>query len=324
MHRPAQRQRQRLSRILVSVAAVPVILVASGCSSDSGSGSDGAKKEAGAKASAPKKAGEETPAVEKAAYGKLPEPCDVLSKKTLQELVPEAKDKGKAGTSTDTALRGSCSWDSLDNNGVDGSQFRWLRVSLMRFDSDASLGSGAKRAQDNFAKQVADAQATKDAKGVKAEPVQGVGEQATLVRYDLKKDKDTFKQQTFVTRVENTVITVDYNGAGLAGDKTPDAGALSKDAQKAAKEAAAAVVSANEGGGKPSSGSSEKPKSDDSKKDGESKKDEDSKKGDDSKKSDGSKQGADAEKADDATKSDDSKSDDDGKSKTSKTSHSKS
>ncbi|WPO72189.1 MULTISPECIES: DUF3558 domain-containing protein [unclassified Streptomyces] len=289
MHRPAQRQRQRLSRILVSAAAVPVILVASGCSSDSGSGSDGAKKEAGAKASASKKAGgDKAPAVEEAAYGKLPEPCKVLSKKTLQDLVPEAKDKGKAGTSTDTALRGSCSWDSLDNNGVDGSQFRWLRVSLMRFESDASLGSGAKRAQESFAKQVADAQATKDAKSVKTEPVQGVGEQATLVRYDLKKDKDTFKQQTFVTRVENAVITVDYNGAGLAGDKSPDAGALSKAAQKAAKEAAAAVVSANEDGAKAPSGSEDKPKSDD-----------------DAKKSDAKKTDA---KSDDA-KSDDSESD---------------
>ncbi|MFK4067682.1 DUF3558 family protein [Streptomyces sp. NPDC029674] len=265
MHRPAQRKRQLRSRLLVCAAAVPAILVA-GCSSDSGSdsGSDGAKKDSGAKASASAKAADKAPSVEKAAYAKLPEPCEVLSKKTLDELVPKAKDKsGKAGTSSDTALRGSCSWDSLDNNGVDGSQFRWLRVSLMRFESDPSLGSGAKRAQDSYAKQVADAQATKDAKGVKAEPVQGVGQQATLVRYDLKKDKDTFKQQTFVTRVENAVITIDFNGAGLAGDKSPDAGKLGKDAQKAAKEAAEAVVAANEGGGKASSGASDKPKSDD-------------------------------------------------------------
>ncbi len=294
MHRPAQRQRQRLSRILVSAAAVPVILVASGCSSDSDSGSEGAKKDTGAKASASHKSADKPPAVEKAAYAKLPEPCDVLSKKTLQELVPQAKDKGKAGTSTDTALRGSCSWDSLDNNGVDGSQFRWLRVSLMRFESDPSLGSGAKRAQDNFAKQVADAQATKDAKGVKAEPVQGVGDQATLVRYDLKKDKDTFKQQTFVTRVENAVVTVDYNGAGLAGDKSPDAGDLSKAAQKAAKEAAAAVVSANEGGGKAPADSDEKPKKDDDPKKDDPKKDD--------AKQDDAKQ--------DSAKSDDGKSDD--------------
>ncbi|MEU7583886.1 DUF3558 domain-containing protein [Streptomyces sp. NPDC041068] len=284
MHRPAQRQRQLRSRLLVCAAAVPVILVASGCSSDSDSGSDGAKKDSGTKASASAKAdGDKAPEVEKAAYAKLPEPCDVLSKKTLEELVPKAKDKsGKAGTSSDLALRGSCSWDSLENNGVDGSQFRWLRVSLMRFDSDSSLGSGAKRAQDNFAKQVADAKATKDAKSVKEEPVQGVGEQATLVRYDLKKDKDTFKQQTIVTRVENAVITVDFNGAGLAGDKTPDAGKLAKDAEKAAKEAAASVVSANEGGGKAPE-SDEKPKKDDSKSDDA---DSDDTKSDDSKSKD--------------------------------------
>ncbi|MEW2393266.1 DUF3558 family protein [Streptomyces venezuelae] len=303
MHRPAQRKRQLRSRLLVCAAAVPVILVA-GCSSDSGSdsGSDASKKDSGAKSSASAKSGDDAPSVEMAAYAKLPEPCDVLSKKTLEDLVPKAKDKsGKAGTSSDTALRGSCSWDSLDNNGVDGSQFRWLRVSLMRFESDASLGSGAKRAQDSFAKQVADAQATKDAKNVKAEPVQGVGQQATLVRYDLKKDKDTFKQQTFVTRVENAVITVDFNGAGLAGDKSPDAGKLGKDAQKAAKEAADAVVAANGGGDKASSGASDKPKSDD-KTDGKTdeKKSEDKKS--DDKKSDDSKSD-DKKKSDSDTKS---------------------
>ncbi|WP_369218064.1 DUF3558 domain-containing protein [Streptomyces flavofungini] len=299
MHRPAQRKRQLRSRLLVCAAAVPVILVASGCSSDSGSGSDeAAKKDSGSKASASAKGGDKAPSVEKAAFSKLPEPCEVLSKKSLEGLVPAAKDKtGKAGTSNDTAVRGSCSWDSLDNNGVDGSQFRWLRVSLLRFDSDASLGSGAKRAQDNFAKQVADAQATKGAKDAKAEPVQGIGDQATLVRYDLKKDKDTFKQQTVVARVENAVVTVDYNGAGLAGDKSPDAGDLSKSAEKAAKEAAASVVSANQGGGKASdpSGPSEKPKGD------ASEKGDDSGKGDDSKKSG-------APKSDDA-KSDSAKSD---------------
>lgn len=248
MHRPAQ----RLTRILTCAAAVPVILIASGCSSDSGSGSgsDGAKKDSGSKASASASGKDKAATVEKAAFDKLPEPCDVLSKKTLEDLVPKAKDKsGKAGTSDDTSARGTCSWDSLDNNGVDGSQFRWLRVSLMRFDSDASLGSGAKRAQNNFAKQVADAQATEGAKSVKTEPVPGMGDQTTVVHYDLKKDKENFKQQTVVTRVENAVVTIDYNGAGLAGDKAPSAKDLSKDAEKAAKEAAEAVVSANKAGG---------------------------------------------------------------------------
>ncbi|MFG2500206.1 DUF3558 domain-containing protein [Streptomyces sp. NPDC048441] len=254
MHRPAQ----RLTRILTCAAAVPVILIASGCSSDSGS--DGDKKDSGSKASAPAsgKGKDKAASVEKAAFSKLPEPCEVLSKKTLGDLVPKAKDKsGKAGTSDDTTARGTCSWDSLDNNGVDGSQFRWLRVSLMRFDSDASLGSGAKRAQTSFAKQVADAQATDGAKSVKTEPVPGMGDQTTVVHYDLKKDKENFKQQTVVTRVENAVVTIDYNGAGLAGDKSPSAKDLSKAAEKAAKEASDAVVSANKAGGGADSGASD-------------------------------------------------------------------
>ncbi|MFH8989257.1 DUF3558 domain-containing protein [Streptomyces sp. NPDC017940] len=255
MHRPAQRQRQRLTRVLVGAAAVPVILFASACSGDD-SGSDGDKKDAGAAESSASASGgadgsADKPAeVEKAAFGKLPEPCDALSEKTLGDLVPAAKNKsGKAGTSNDVSTRGNCTWDSLDNNGVDGSQFRWLRVSLNRFESDQSLGAGAKRAQTNFTKQVTDAQAAKDAKGVKTTPVQGVGDQATLVSYDVKKDKDTFKQQTLVARLENAVVTVDYNGAGLAGDDSPDASSLAKDAQKAAKEAVAAVADANKAGG---------------------------------------------------------------------------
>ncbi|WP_367044119.1 DUF3558 domain-containing protein [Streptomyces sp. Je 1-332] len=262
MHRPAQ----RLTRILTCAAAVPVILIASGCSSDSGSGSDGAEKDSGSKSSASASGKDKAASVEKAAFSKLPEPCEVLSKKTLDDLVPKAKDKsGKAGTSDDTSARGTCSWDSLDNNGVDGSQFRWLRVSLMRFDSDASLGSGAKRAQNSFAKQVADAQATDGAKSVKTEPVPGLGDQTTVVHYDLKKDKEDFKQQTVVTRVENAVVTIDYNGAGLAGDKAPSSKDLSKDAEKAAKEAAEAVASANKAGGTDSG--SKDPKASESSKD---------------------------------------------------------
>ncbi len=239
----------------MGAAAVPVILFASACSGDD-SGSDGDKKDTGAAESSAAASGgadgsgDKPAEVEKAAFSKLPEPCAALSKKTLGDLVPAAKNKsGKAGTSDDVSTRGNCTWDSLDNNGVDGSQFRWLRVSLNRFESDQSLGAGAKRAQTNFTKQVTDAQAAKDAKGVKTTPVQGVGDQATLVSYDVKKDKDTFKQQTLVARVENAVVTVDYNGAGLAGDKSPDASSLAKDTQKAAKEAVAAVTAANKAGG---------------------------------------------------------------------------
>ncbi|MFJ2241451.1 DUF3558 family protein [Streptomyces sp. NPDC087859] len=237
----------RLSRVLLGAAAVPVMLVAAGCSSDSGSDDAGGKESgAGAGASASVSA---SPTVQAATYASLPDPCDTLSKGTLGDLVPKAPKSGKQGKSDDVATRGSCSWSSLDNNGVKGSQFRWLNVSLLRFDSDVTRGEGDKLAQEYFDKQVQEAQSVDGAKNAKTAPVTGTGEAATLVTYDLKKKEGSFKQQTLVTRVENVVVTVDYNGAGLAGEKTPSADSLAKLVKKAAKEAVAAVTKANAGGG---------------------------------------------------------------------------
>ncbi|MDL2081444.1 DUF3558 family protein [Streptomyces sp. GXMU-J15] len=240
---PSHQRARRLSRAVVGAAAVPVMLIAAGCSSDSGS--DDASKNASASASA---SAAPSPTVQAAAYDKLPEACDVLAKDTLGDLVPKAGKSGKEGSSDDTSTRASCSWSSLDNNGVKGSQFRWLNVSLLRFESDITRGEGDKLAAEFYAKQVQDAQATKDAKNVKSEPVAGTGDEATLVRYDLKKKEGSFKQQTVVARVENVVVTLDYNGAGLAGEKTPSADTLTKLAEKAAKEAVAAVTKANGSG----------------------------------------------------------------------------
>ncbi|MFE2050437.1 DUF3558 family protein [Streptomyces sp. NPDC059459] len=254
MQRRAQcdQRAKRLPRVVCAAAAVPLMLVAAGCSSDSGS--DDAKDKAADKPAASTSASP-SPTVEAAAYAKLPEPCSVLAKKTLKDLVPKA-DSGKEGASNDTATRGSCSWDSLDDNGVDGSQFRWLSVSMLRFDSDATRGAGDKLAHDYYAKQLQDAQTAEGAKSMKTTPVSGTGDEASVVRYDLKKKEGTFKQQTVVTRVENVVVTVDFNGAGLAGDDTPDADDLVKDAQKAAKEAVAAVAKANGGAAAPSGSAS--------------------------------------------------------------------
>ncbi|MFF4276445.1 DUF3558 family protein [Streptomyces sp. NPDC001536] len=250
MQRAAQRYQgdrrgKRLSRVVLGAAAVPVMLVAAGCSSDSGS-DDAGGKESAASASASASA---SPTVQAATYASLPDPCDTLSKGTLGDLVPKASKSGKQGTSDDVATRGSCSWSSLDNNGVKGSQFRWLNVSLLRFDSDVTRGEGDKLAQEYFDKQVQDAQAVEGAKNTKTAPVTGTGEAATLVTYDLKKKEGSFKQQTLVTRVENVVVTVDYNGAGLAGEKTPSADSLAKLVKKAAKEAVTSVTKANSGGG---------------------------------------------------------------------------
>jgi hypothetical protein len=251
MQRRAQREKRdqrveragRRGRVLVSAAALPVILLAAGCSSDSGSDGE-------AKASAsPSVTASPSPTVQAAAYGTLPKPCDVLSKKTLGELVPKGTKSGKEGNSDDISSRASCSWDSLDNNGVKGSQFRWLNVSLLRFESDVTRGSGEELAQEYYEKQVTDVRSVEGAKNTKAEPLAGTGDEATAVRYDLKKKEGSFKQQTIVARVENVVVTLDYNGAGLAGEKTPDADDLMKDATKAAKEVVAAVTEANGKGG---------------------------------------------------------------------------
>ncbi|MFF7885930.1 DUF3558 domain-containing protein [Streptomyces sp. NPDC020794] len=255
MHRPAQRvgRAPRLTRILVSAAAVPVVLAAAGCSSDSGSGSgsgssadNAAQKGTAATSSASPSTSAD--AVKPAAYATLPAPCSVFSKNTLGELVPKGAKSAKSGKSDDAKDRSSCSWNSLDNKGVKGSQFRWLNVSLLRFDSDATRGEGNQLAQTYYDKQVKDAQTVTGATGARSEPVSGIGDASTAVRYGLKKKEGSFKQQTVVTRVENVVITLDYNGAGLAGDKAPSADDLTKAAEKAAKEAVAAVASANQDG----------------------------------------------------------------------------
>ncbi|WP_309062165.1 DUF3558 family protein [Streptomyces sp.] len=250
MQRRAQRDQhdqraKRLVRALVCAGAVPVVLVAAGCSSDSGS-DDGKDKASSASASA---SASPSPTVRAAAYKTLPESCKVLSKKTLEDLVPKAE-SGKEGKSDDVSTRASCSWSSLDNNGVKGSQFRWLNVSLLRFESDVTRGAGDELAEEYYGKQVRDAQAAEGARKTEAEPLAGTGDEATAVRYELKKKEGTFKQQTVVARVENVVVTLDYNGAGLAGDKTPSADDLMKDAKKAAAEAVAAVTEENgEGAG---------------------------------------------------------------------------
>lgn len=229
------------------------MLVAAGCSSDSGSGDD-AQKDASAGPGATVSASSAAPTVQPAAYTTLPKACSVLSNKTLGELIPKGSKSGKSGKLDEPKQRGNCNWTSLDNNGVKGSQFRWLNVALLRFDSDAR-GSGDEQAHAYFQKQVSAAQTVEGALDAKSAPVSGTGDEATAVHYGLKKKEGTFKQQTIVARVENVVVTLDYNGAGLAGEKTPDATTLQKAAEKATKEAVAAVAAANGDGGAAGSGS---------------------------------------------------------------------
>ncbi|MGW0735842.1 DUF3558 domain-containing protein [Streptomyces sp. NPDC002851] len=243
------RKGPRLTRILAACAAVPVILTAAACSSDSGSGdgADAGKSDSGSKSSASPSGKSSAAAVQPAAFKTLPEPCKALSGKTVEDLVSDVDDKnGTSQKSDDIASRGSCYWKGLDSNGTKGSQFRWLNISLLRYDSNATLGSGEKLAKEQMAKRVAEAKAMDGAKNVKTEPLKGVGDEATLVRYDQKKKEGDFKNQRVVARVENAVVVLDYNGAGLAGAGDPDAKDMAKDAEKAAKEAVTAVTEANE------------------------------------------------------------------------------
>ncbi|MGW7101406.1 DUF3558 family protein [Streptomyces sp. NPDC054838] len=241
MHRSAS----RLTRVL-ACAAVPVILTVAGCSSDSGkaSGSDGKKSDSSASS---KPGGKKAPALEKVAFSTLPEPCKAVQTKTIDALVPEAKDKnGTATKSNDLSSRASCSWNGLDEDGLKGSQYHWLSISLVRYDSHASLGSGNKRAEDQYNKQVETAKKVDGAHDVKVEQAGGIGDQGTSVAYGVKKDVDFFNT-TVVVRDKNVVITLDYNGAAYEGAAAPDQGKLLQDAIAAAKETAASVEAAGTG-----------------------------------------------------------------------------
>ncbi|MFD3971570.1 DUF3558 domain-containing protein [Streptomyces cyaneofuscatus] len=268
MHRSAP----RLSRIL-ACAAVPVMLVAVGCSSDSGSDSD-AEKNAGSSSSSSDSAGaaEPTkPAVEPAKFTDLPDACTSIAKDTVKDLVPEAKKEGgAAGRSSDLSVRGSCSWNGLDDKGVKGSQYRWLSVAFTRFDSDQSLGSGAARATEDYTKRVAKEKASEGAQKAATAAAPGIGDAATAITYKLNKTDEDFEYATVVARTGNVVVTLTYNGAGYAGAKTPSAADILKGAQKAAKEAVGKVdATAGAGSAKasPSAGDAKKKEKQEEKKD---------------------------------------------------------
>ncbi|MFK3730480.1 DUF3558 domain-containing protein [Streptomyces sp. NPDC088090] len=246
-----QRSAPRLTRILAA-AAVPVMLVVAGCSSDSGSGGGKGAAEAGGaqggtSASASASATPSpTPTVEPAKFAKLPTACKAITAKTTASLVPKAKNEnGTAAASTDLAHRSGCSWNGLDDKGVKGSQYRWLDVSFYRYDSEVSLGSGQERARENFAKELGKVQATTGAKTLSTAPVAGVGDEAKIVTYTVNKTGEDFPYASIVARSGNVLVLLSYNGAGYAGAPVPRAKTIVEGATKAAKEAVASVAAAN-------------------------------------------------------------------------------
>ncbi|MFF2780864.1 DUF3558 domain-containing protein [Streptomyces sp. NPDC058052] len=244
-----QRSAPRLTRILAA-AAVPVMLVVAGCSSDSGSGGGNGSGDTGAaqgKASATASATPSpTPTVEPAKFAKLPRACKAVTAKTTAALVPKAKSaKGTEAASTDLSHRGGCSWNGLQDKGVKGSQYRWLDVSFYRYDSEVSLGSGQARAQENFAKELGKVQATTGAKKMSTATTTGIGDEAKTVTYTVRKTGEDFLYASVVARTGNVLVLLSYNGAGYAGAPAPDAKKIVEGATKAAKEAVAAVAAAD-------------------------------------------------------------------------------
>lgn len=233
MHRSAP----HLARLLVG-AAVPVMLVA-GCSSGSDSSKDDARKAAAPSAPASAPASASASAATPAGFAELPDPCRVIGAKTVKSLVPKAKKPaGTPAHSAERDERGGCSW-----NGLNGYQYRWLDVSLQRYDTVAGLGSAEEQAEERYAEQVA---AAVKAKGARSAAVtDGAWDAGTAVTSTVKKDKEEYREVTVVARARNAVLVLTYNGAGLENAKTPAESGLKADALKAAKEAATAVAAAN-------------------------------------------------------------------------------
>jgi hypothetical protein len=217
---------------LLACAAVPALLV-SGCSSGSGGSSD--KSESSAPGATPT-----TPAVAAAKFKTLPASCKTVTKATVSALVPKAKSAdGTETKSSDINSRSGCSWTG---NGKDGYQYRWLAVTLQRFDSSAQLGSAEDQAKKQFADEVA---TLGKASGFSTATLTGIGDQADSVSGKATVAKVTSQNSTVVTRTGNVVVIVDYNGAGLEGKKNPSSTSVRGDAERAAKDAVASVTAAN-------------------------------------------------------------------------------
>ncbi|BBA99380.1 hypothetical protein RVR_5975 [Actinacidiphila reveromycinica] len=241
MERRRRPSKRRLA-VLLAGAAVPALLVA-GCSSGSG-GSSGSDSDAdggkdGSASAAP--SATTTPPLAPARFTTLPSPCSTVTKDTVTKLVPKAKHSG--GTATDTAdtggSRSGCSWTG---NGTDGFQYRWLSVSLERYDSSAALGAADLQAHQRFTDAVSAAEKTA---GTTATGVTGVGDEARSISGWTIVSKVKSQNDSVVVRTGNVVVLVEYDGAGLEGKKNPSAKTVDGDAQQAAKDVVAAIAAAN-------------------------------------------------------------------------------
>ncbi|AXK33092.1 DUF3558 domain-containing protein [Streptomyces armeniacus] len=221
----------RLARkIACAAVAVPVLLLA-GCTGDSdGDGDDEAQSPSPSKSAS----------VAPVKFKQLPDPCKTLSKGTVEDVVPGAQsEKGKNLASTDTESYGSCLWSG--GSGKNNAEYRALTVSLKRYDSGPSLGSGDTQA-GRFLKQEAESVVgNKDNKKADQAKVAGIGQEAVSIGYETNKKDQDYRISRTVVRNYNVVVTVDYEGTGFEDAKLPSADELKKKGEKAAREAVAAV-----------------------------------------------------------------------------------
>jgi hypothetical protein len=234
------RRRRTAPRLagLLACAVVPAMVTA-GCSSGPGDGSGGS--DSGATTGTGKTAGATAaPAVAPATYATLPLSCRTVTRSTVTALVPKARTAGGTESkSSDIQSRGGCSWTG---NGKDGYQYRWLSVTLQRFDNSAQLGSAQTQAKERYADQV---RQLGKVPGATTAEVAGIGDEAASVGARATVAKVTSQNATLVTRTGNVILIVEFNGAGLEGKKNPSAQTVQSGAQRAAKDVVAAVAAAN-------------------------------------------------------------------------------
>jgi hypothetical protein len=238
---PAKRNANRPARtarlaVYSLCATVPLALLA-GCSHGSArSAADGSGRTPTGAAQSAAASPSASAAVR---YASLPDPCGAISPATVKSLVPgSSKPKGSAVESGQPRQRGGCSW-----SGLHGYQYRFLDTAFQRFDSVPGAPSADSQAATAFgaAVRTGTAGATAAKSTASTSPLPGVGDQATLITWDVTKDKAVYRTASVVVRSANAVVTVDYAGAGLEGDRKPTTSALRDSAERAAKEALAAL-----------------------------------------------------------------------------------
>ena len=170
------------------------MLVVAGCSSDSGS-DDG--RDRAPPRRPPSESASPSPTVRGGGVHDASRAVQGAVEEDAGGPGPEGQVRQGGHVRTTPRRRGSCSWSSLDNNGVKGSQFRWLE----RRRCCASIRTSRAARATSWRTDVLRRSRSRTPRrprvprSSKPQPVSGIGDEATAVRYDLKKKEGSFKQR---------------------------------------------------------------------------------------------------------------------------------